>query len=107
MLVFIFLIIIVIIFVVIISSTLNKKKETEDIIDSSIQVPSNLKNELEKAIKKDKENVHLNEELNEYNVETENTVKEVIQNKDKFHKKNDELLVSINETLSNKTFENI
>ena len=107
MLVFIFLIIIVIIFVVIISSTLNKTKETEHTIDSSIQVPSNLKDELEKAIKKDKEVVHLHEESNKENVENENTVREVIHNKSKFHKKNNKLLVSIDETLSNKIFENI
>lgn len=114
MLLFIFITIVVIMIVIIMSFAINNKVDNE-IIESSIELPSNLNEELEKAIRKDKvkikeeENKKIKEEQSLELLQSEDNVKQqdvekVIYDKSKFQKKNKSVLVSLNHILSAKTF---
>ena len=96
MLFFILIVVVVMIFIIVMSSKFKQKvKDLE--VEPSIDVPSNLKDELEKAIELDKKETQLKEEIEEESKLESNF------DKTKF-KNNKDVLHSVSHSLSTKTF---
>lgn len=109
MLFFIFIIVVAIILVIMISSTLNKQVDIE-IKESSIEVPSNLDKQLEKAIKKDKEYEKNKEKTEKTEIITDKSkdLEKSQYDKSKFQdKENTQVLYPLEQPLSTRVFKKI